>query len=391
MSNIKFSDFTFEAPNGTAQLVGYRSTVNFRTDTTSLASGLGVDAFVDLESEQEVSGSKLFTSTLMLGESSASSMSSITLYSKSSNDSYWVINSRLDDTEKSLLFKSNNLSRWAFTVDGIAQDLSLNFYNDAGALLSSALYLNRSNGQVYIPQSLRLDGQLRVGNNSVVLSNAELQRLDGVSSNIQTQISGKQNSISTDGDTTKILDGTISFRLITTSDVPSLDASKITSGVFDKTLIPKKIIAGVKTNASTSSTTATEAVITSISLPSGSLSIGDVIKLNFSYSLTSGNTKTARVRVASTAGTAGSIIGYASTLSSSVLNLQAEGVFVITSNTTMRFASMQNPSYGSNTSSATTVTIPNITSSAMVFSFNGNATVSQQFIVEYAYVEIIKP
>ena len=391
MSNIKFSDFTFEAPNGTAQLVGYRSTVNFRTDTTSLASGLGVDAFVDLESEQEVSGSKLFTSTLMLGESSASSMSSITLYSKSSNDSYWVINSRLDDTEKSLLFKSNNLSRWAFTVDGIAQDLSLNFYNDAGTLLSSALYLNRSNGQVYIPQSLRLDGQLRVGNNSVVLSNAELQRLDGVSSNIQTQISGKQNSISTDGDTTKILDGTISFRLITTSDVPSLDASKITSGVFDKTLIPKKIIAGVKTNASTSSTTATEAVITSISLPSGSLSIGDVIKLNFSYSLTSGNTKTARVRVASTAGTTGSIIGYASTLSSSVLNLQAEGVFVITSNTTMRFASMQNPSYGSNTSSATTVTIPNITSSAMVFSFNGNATVSQQFIVEYAYVEIIKP
>lgn len=391
MSNIKFSDFTFEAPNGTAQLVGYRSTVNFRTDTTSLASGLGVDAFVDLESEQEVSGSKLFTSTLMLGESSASSMSSITLYSKSSNDSYWVINSSLDDTEKSLLFKSNNLSRWAFTVDGIAQDLSLNFYNDAGTLLSSALYLNRSNGQVYIPQSLRLDGQLRVGNNSVVLSNAELQRLDGVSSNIQTQISGKQNSISTDGDTTKILDGTISFRLITTSDVPSLDASKITSGVFDKTLIPKKIIAGVKTNASTSLTTATEAVITSISLPSGSLSIGDVIKLNFSYSLTSGNTKTARVRVASTAGTTGSIIGYAASLLSSVLNLQAEGVFVITSNTTMRFASMQNPSYGLNTSSATTITIPNITSSAMVFSFNGNATVSQQFIVEYAYVEIIKP
>lgn len=391
MPNIKFSDFTFEAPNGTAQLVGYRSTVNFRSDTTSLASGLGIDNFVDLESEQEITGSKLFTSALMLGESSAASMSGITLYSNSSDSSYWVLNSRMEDELKVISFRSNNLRRWEIAVDNIAQDLSFNFYSDAGALLSSALYLSRSDGQVYVTQSLRLDASLRVGDNSVVISNAELQRLDGVSSNIQTQINSKQDAISTDA-STKILDGTISFRDIVSADVPSLDASKITTGTFIKSVMPRRIIPSARTTTTNTNPAVTsEVVIASLTIPSGSLSVGDIIKVNVYYTLSTLATKTPRVRVGSTAGTAGTIIAFGSSLSASIALAQFEGIYVVTSATTMRFTTVPSTSYGTNSSAVSSVTIPNITSSNMVFSFNAATGTSGSFTVECAYVEIIKP
>jgi hypothetical protein len=391
MPNIKFSDFTFEAPNGTAQLVGYRSTVNFRSNTTSLASGLGIDGLVDLTSEQVITGSKLFTYALMLGESSAASMSGVTLYSNSSNATYWVLNSRFEDGLKEISFKSNNLSRWHIAVNDIAQDLSFNFYNDAGVLQSSALYLNRLSGEVYVSQSLRLDASLRVDNNAIVLSNAELQRLNGLSSNIQTQIDSKQNAISTDT-ATKILDGTVSFRDILPADVPSLDASKVTTGTFAKSLMPRRIIPSARTTSTnTNAAVTSEVVIASLTVPSGSLSVGDIIKVNVYYTLSTLATKTLRIRVASTAGTAGSNIAFGSTLSSSVAVSQFEGIYVVTSATTMRFATVPSTAYGLNTAAVSSVTIPNITSSNMVFSFNATTGTSGSFTVECAYIEIIKP
>ena len=391
MPNIKFSDFTFEAPNGTAQLVGYRSTVNFRSNTTSLASGLGIDGLVDLTSEQVITGSKLFTSALMLGESSAASMSGVTLYSNSSNATYWVSNSRFEDGLKEISFKSNNLSRWHIAVNDIAQDLSFNFYNDAGVLQSSALYLNRLSGEVYVTQSLRLDSSLRVDNNAVVLSNAELQYLDGVTSNIQSQIDSKQNAISTDT-ATKILDGTVSFRDIVADDVPSLDASKFTTGTFAKALMPRRIIPSARTTSTnTNAAVTSEVVIASLTIPSGTLSVGDIIKVNAYYTLSTLGTKTTRIRVASTAGTAGTNIAFGSTLGASVAVAQFEGIYVVTSATTMRFATVPSTSYGLNTAAVSSVTIPNITSSNMVFSFNATTGTLGSFTVECAYVEIIKP
>lgn len=391
MPNIKFSDFTFEAPNGTAQLVGYRSTVNFRSDTTSLASGLGIDGLVDLTSEQVITGSKLFTSALMLGESSAASMSGVTLYSNSSNATYWVLNSRFEDGLKEISFRSNNLSRWEIAVNDIAQDLSFNFYNDAGVLQSSALYLNRFSGEVYVTQSLRLDSNLRVGNNAVVLSNAELQRLDGVTSNIQSQIDSKQNAISTDT-ATRILDGTVSFRDIAAADVPSLDASKVTTGTFAKSLMPRRIIPSARTTSTnTNAAVTTEVVIASVTVPSGSLSIGDIIKVNVYYTLSTLATKTLRIRVASTAGIGGSNIAFPTTIGASVALAQFEGIYVVTSATTMRFAATPSTAYGLGTAAVSSVTIPNITSSNMVFSFNATTGTSGSFTVECAYVEIIKP
>lgn len=392
MPNIKFSDFTFEAPNGTAQLVGYRSTVNFRSDTTSLASGLGIDGLVDLTSEQVITGSKLFTSALMLGESSAASMSGVTLYSNSSDATYWVLNSRFEDGLKEISFKSNNLSRWHIAVNDIAQDLSFNFYNDAGVLQSSALYLNRLSGEVYVTQSLRLDSSLRVGNNAVILSNAELQRLSGVSSNIQTQLGSKQNAISTDGDSTKLLDGTIVFRNITSADVPSLDASKFTSGTFNKAVMPRRIIPSARTTASnTNASVTSEVTIGSLTIPSGSLSVGDIIKVNAYYSYSTATTKAMRIRVGSTVGNSGAVINVSSTISSSVALTQFEGMYVITGATTMRFATVPLASYGLGTAAVSSVTIPNIASSDIIFSFNGTSGSSTSFTLECAYVEIIKP
>ena len=391
MPNIKFSDFTFEAPNGTAQLVGYRSTVNFRSNTTSLASGLGIDGLVDLTSEQVITGSKLFTSALMIGESSAASMSGVTLYSNSSDDTYWVSNSRFEDGLKEISFKSNNLSRWHIAVNDIAQDLSFNFYNDAGILQSSALYLSRWSGEVYVTQSLRLDASLRVDNNAIVLSNAELQRLNGVTSNIQSQIDSKQNAISTD-EATKILDGTVSFRDILPADVPSLDASKVATGTFAKSLMPRRIIPSARTTSTnTNAAVTTEVVIASLTVPSGSLSIGDIIKVNVYYTFITPAVKTPRIRVASTAGTAGTNIAFGSTTGTSVAVAQFEGIYVITSATTMRFAATPSSAYGFNISAVSSVTIPNINSSNMVFSFNATTGTSGSFTVECAYIEIIKP
>ncbi len=393
MPNIKFSDFTFEAPNGTAQLVGYRSTVNFRSNTTSLADSLGTANLVDLTSEQEVTGSKLFTSTLMLGESSAASMSGATLYSNSSNASYWVFNSQLEDDLKAISFRSNNSARWEIAVDGLSQDLSFNFYNDAGVLQTSALYLSRASGEVLMTQSLRLDVNLRVDSNSVVLSNAELQRLSGVSSNIQTQLNSKQDAIATDGDTTKLLDGTISFRNITDTDVPSLDASKFTAGTFSKTVMPRRVIPSARTTSTnTNPSVSSEVVLASLTIPSGTLSVGDIVKVNAYYALSTLSTKTPRIRVAATAVTTGTNnIAFPSALGASVALAQFEGIYVITGTTTMRFATIPAIPYGLGTAAVLSVTIPNITSSNIVFSFNATAGTAGPFTLECAYVEIIKP
>ena len=392
MPNIKFSDFTYEAPNGTAQLVGYRSTVNFRSNTTALASGLGLEDIMSLEDEQVATGSKLFTSTLMVGDSSAASMSSVLLYTNSSTDSYWVLNSSSSSAEKAISFRSNNLSRWDISVNNSAQDLSLNFYNDAGVLQSSALYFIRTSGQVRVPQSLRLDSSLRVDNNAVVLSNAELQRLSGVSSNIQTQLGSKQSAISTDGDSTKLLDGTIVFRNITSADVPSLDASKFTSGTFNKAVMPRRIIPSARTTASnTNASVTSEVTIGSLTIPSGSLSVGDIIKVNAYYSYSTATTKAMRIRVGSTVGNSGAVINVSSTISSSVALTQFEGMYVITGATTMRFATVPLASYGLGTAAVSSVTIPNIASSDIIFSFNGTSGSSTSFTLECAYVEIIKP
>jgi len=391
MPNIKFSDFTFEAPNGTAQLVGYRSTVNFRSNTTSLADSLGTADLVDLTSEQEVTGSKLFTSTLMLGESSVASMSGATLYSNSSNTSYWVFNSELEDDLKAISFRSNDSARWEIAVDGLSQDLSFNFYNDAGVLQTSALYLNRANGEVRMTQSLRLDVNLRVDNNSVVLSNDELQRLSGVSSNIQTQLNLKQDAIPTD-DITKLLDGTISFRNITDTDVPSLDASKFTSGTFSKTVMPRRVIPSARTTSTNTNPSVTsEVVLASLIIPSGSLSVGDIIKVNAYYTLSTLSTKTPRIRVGSTAGIGGALIAFPTSLGASVALAQFEGVYVVTAATTMRFAVTPAIPYGLGTAAVSSITIPNITTTNMVFSFNATAGTAGAFTLECAHVEIIKP
>lgn len=392
MPNIKFSDFTYEAPNGTAQLVGYRSTVNFRSNTTALASGLGLEDIMSLEDEQVATGSKLFTSILMSGDSSAASMSSVLLYTNSSTDSYWVLNSSSSSAEKAISFRSNNLSRWDISVNNSAQDLSLNFYNDAGVLQSSALYFIRSSGQVRVPQSLRLDSSLRVDNNAVVLSNAELQRLSGVSSNIQTQLGSKQSAISTDGDSTKLLDGTIVFRNITPSDVPSLDASKFTTGTFSQSVMPSRIIPSARTTSpNTNASVTSEVTIGSLTIPSGSLSIGDIIKVNAFYSYSGAFVKNVRIRVGSTVGNSGTIINTSTSIGTSVAVTQFEGMYVITGSTTMRFIVVPLASYGTGSVAVSSATIPNITSSDIIFSFNGTSGNTTSFTLECAYVEIIKP
>jgi hypothetical protein len=328
----------------------------------------------------------------MLGESSAASMSGATLYSNSSNASYWVFNSELDDDLKAISFRSNDSARWEIAVDGLSQDLSFNFYNDAGVLQTSALYLNRANGEVRITQSLRLDVDLRVDNNSVVLSNAELQRLSGVSSNIQTQLNSKQDAIATDGDTTKLLDGTISFRNITDTDVPSLDASKFTSGTFSKTVMPRRVIPSARTTSTNTNMAVTsEVVLASLTIPSGSLSVGDIIKVNAYYTLSTLSTKTPRIRVGSTAGTGGALIAFPTSLGASVALAQFEGVYVVTAATTMRFAVTPAIPYGLGTAAVSSITIPNITTTNMVFSFNATAGVAGAFTLECAHVEIIKP
>lgn len=182
-------------------------------------------------------------------------------------------------------------------------------------------------------------------------------------------------------------------RAIAAADVPNLDAGKITSGTFATARIPKATLpALIYTGAALAGNpgNAIETVIQTLSIPAGSLSVGDIVKIGFMYSF-SGNagTKTPRIKIGSNTISGNMIWGTASQ-GASVTNINAEVFAVVTSTTNLRFWQSPNVTgFGSSTVALSNNTVD--LNQAIPFSFNIlKATGTDTAILEFVFIEILK-
>lgn len=399
MANVKFSQFTSETPSVNSFFVGYNSNtnVNTRFSLAQLSTALGLSSYVTLATTQTISGSKRFSSPLLVGSSPAVTVTSdIQLYSTSDAESRWVFNSGSSTVAKILSFRAGDSQRWELHVEGTetggsaGQNLHFARFDDSGTFVENALSIIRSTGHVRVFQDLRLDGDLIVNAGGMTITNAELQYLDGVSSNIQTQLNGKEPTIST-GTASQFWKGNKSWATLSTSDIPSLDASKITSGTFATSLLPK-VTRAVSMAASAVSNTATtsEEILQTLTIPANTLSVGDVIKIGFLFSFnnTAGN-KFVRIRQTNLAGTLIPNNSGNGIVNTANLGLQSEYMATVVNSTTLRFPTpITTGVYGS--SSQTTINLTVDLTQPIVFVITGQkATSSDTCTCETAYLILI--
>jgi len=182
-------------------------------------------------------------------------------------------------------------------------------------------------------------------------------------------------------------------RAIASDDVPNLDAGKITSGTFATARIPKAILpALIYTGAALAGNpgNAIETVIQTLSIPAGSLSAGDIIRIGFFYSFPgNSNTKTPRIRIGSNT-IVGNLIYSPASMSASVSLAAGEVLAIVTSTTNIRFipsATVSGLGTGTGILSNNTVDI----NQAIPFSFNILKTIGADVaILEAVFIEILK-
>ena len=118
---------------------------------------------------------------------------------------------------------------------------------------------------------------VKIGDGSV--SNAEFQRLDGVTSNIQTQLNGKENAI-TVGTTGQYYRGDKTFQTLNVAAVSGL-----------QTALDLRVITLLNDNVTTSAVTGTTSntIIKSYLIPANTLSIGDTLDFKTVVSKTGTN------------------------------------------------------------------------------------------------------
>lgn len=231
----------------------------------------------------------------------------------------------------------------------------------------------------------------KIANGNV--SNAEFQTLDGVTSSIQTQLDSKEPTIAT-GTSTQFFKGNKTWATIGASDVPNLDASKITTGTFGNARIPRVTFPALHFSGSALAGNfgnGVEGVIQTLSIPANTLSSGDIIRLGFMYSF-SGNvgTKSPRIRFGNNT-TTGNTIFIPASQGASITNVQGELFMMVTSTTNLRIWSTPSVTGLGTTTSALTNNTIDLTQ-PISFSFNVNkATGTDTAILEMAFFEILKP
>ena len=366
MANVKFSQFTSEAPSIDSFFVGYNSNtnVNTRFSLAQLSTALGLSSYVTIATTQSISGSKRFYSPLLVGTSpSVTVTSDIQLYSTADAVSRWVFNSATSTVLKAISFRATDLQRWELHVEGTetgsnaGQNLHFARYDDGGAFIENALTINRNTGHVRVLQDLRLDGDLIVNAGAMTISNTVLQYLDGVSSNIQTQLNGKEPTIAT-GTASQFWKGNKSWATLTPSDIPSLDASKITTGTIATSLLPKvtRAVSMAASAAEVGATTA-ETVLQTLTIPAGTLSVGDIIKVGYLFSFNlGGSAKTVRLHQTNIAGTSLPTAGTA--IANTNASLQTEFIATVVNSTTLRFGNTSSAGgYGTTTTAGISLTV----------------------------------
>lgn len=366
MANVKFSQFTSESPSIDSFFVGYNSNtnVNTRFSLAQLSTALGLSSYVTIATTQTISGSKRFSSPLLVGTSpSVTVTSDIQLYSTADAVSRWVFNSATSTVLKAISFRAMDLQRWELHVEGTetggnaGQNLHFARYDDGGAFVENAMTINRNTGHVRVLQDLRLDGDLIVNAGGMTITNAELQYLDGVSSNIQTQLNGKEPTIAT-GTASQFWKGNKSWATLTASDIPDLDASKITTGTITTSLLPKVTRAvSMAASAAEVGLTTVEVVLQTLTIPAGTLSVGDIIKVGYLFSFNlSGSGKTVRLHQTNIAGTSLPTAG--TTIANTNASLQTEFIATVVNSTTLKFGNTSSAGgYGITTTAGISLTI----------------------------------
>lgn len=366
MANVKFSQFTSETPSVNSFFVGYNGNTNVNTRFTlaQLSTALGLSSYVTLSTAQTISGSKRFSSSLLVGTTpSVTVTSDIQLYSTSDAVSRWVFNSATSTVLKAISFRAMDLQRWEFHVEGTetggnaGQNLHFARFDDSGIFVENALTINRNTGHVRVLQDFRLDGDLIVNGGAMTISNTELQYLDGVSSSIQTQLNGKEPTIAT-GTASQFWKGNKSWATLTASDIPSLDASKITTGTITASLLPKVTRAvSMAASAAEVGLTTAEVVLQTLTIPANTLSVGDIIKVGYLFSFNlAGSAKTVRLRQTNIAGTSLPTVGTA--ILNTNASLQTEFMATVVNSTTLKFGNTSSAGgYGTTTVAGISLTV----------------------------------
>jgi hypothetical protein len=103
---------------------------------TSLLSGKANDAdVVKLTGNQTIAGEKTFTSDFGLIRGTTGT-ARVTISAPASTD------------PKILSFRTNNVQRWAFRVDGASDNLFVRRYDDSGVFVDAPITVNRANGHI---------------------------------------------------------------------------------------------------------------------------------------------------------------------------------------------------------------------------------------------------
>jgi hypothetical protein len=180
-------------------------------------------------------------------------------------------------------------------------------------------------------------------------------------------------------------------RPIESTDVPNLDASKITSGTFANQRMAKVSRPMIlQSSPSTAGNTSSEVILQTLTIPANSLSVGDVFRICGLLTYATTGTKQPRVRFGnSVSGTP--IIFQQAAISASVTSNQFEFLAVVTNSTTLRFPLNSIAGlvgYGNNTGALQTATI-DLTQPISISITIQKSTGSDTTTLETSWIEIL--
>jgi nitrogen fixation protein len=173
--------------------------------------------------------------------------------------------------------------------------------------------------------------------------------------------------------------------------VIDISASQMTSGTLNKARLPKVIPAvAIAGSAGISGAVTTEVVLQTLTIPGGTLNVGDVIRISGIYSYTTTGTKTPRVKFGTTTGGT-AILQPPGAIGASITSTQVELYAIVTSSTNLRFILNNTTNaliFSTNTGAMNNITIDRAVANSFVFTVQ-KGTAGDTAVCETAFLEII--